>query len=76
MALVVATEWDEFKLLDLDKLCESLAARHVVDARNILDREALLSRGVQLPGHRKELGPCESLSPAEQAFLVRTCATA
>ncbi len=49
-ALVVLTEWDEFKLLDLDKLSESMASRHVVDARNILDREALLSRGFTYQG--------------------------
>lgn len=49
-ALVVVTEWDEFKSLDLDKLSEIMAARHVVDARNILDREALLSRGFSYQG--------------------------
>ncbi len=49
-ALVVATEWDEFSLLDLDKVAESMAARHVVDARNIMDREALLSRGFSYQG--------------------------
>ena len=49
-ALVVLTEWDEFKLLDLDKLSESMASRHVVDTRNILDREALLSRGFTYQG--------------------------
>lgn len=48
--LVVATEWDEFRLLDLDKVAESMAARHVVDARNIMDREALLSRGFSYQG--------------------------
>ncbi|MDE0066878.1 MAG: UDP-glucose/GDP-mannose dehydrogenase family protein [Acidimicrobiaceae bacterium] len=48
--LVVATEWDEFKLLDLDKISEAMVSRHVVDARNILDREALLSRGFTYQG--------------------------
>lgn len=49
-ALVVATEWDEFALLDLDKVAESMAARHVVDARNIMDREALATRGFSYQG--------------------------
>ncbi len=49
-ALVVATEWDEFKWLDLDKLSDSMAARHVVDARNLLDRGALRRRGFTYQG--------------------------
>lgn len=48
--VVVATEWDEFSRLDLDKVAEVMAARHVVDARNIMDREALLSRGFSYQG--------------------------
>ena len=48
--LVVATEWDEFRLLDLDKISEAMVSRHVVDARNILDREALLNRGFTYQG--------------------------
>ena len=43
--LVVLTEWDEFKWLDLDKVKELLATPAVVDARNLLDRAALLRRG-------------------------------
>ncbi len=49
-ALVVATEWDEFKWLDLDKLADSMLARHVVDARNLLDRGALRRRGFTYQG--------------------------
>ncbi|MGB1506058.1 MAG: UDP-glucose dehydrogenase family protein, partial [Acidimicrobiales bacterium] len=40
-AIVVATEWDEFKWLDLDKIAEVVAERNVIDARNLLDRGAL-----------------------------------
>jgi len=49
-ALVVATEWDEFKWLDLDKIAESMADLHVVDARNLLDRGALRRRGFTYQG--------------------------
>lgn len=49
-ALVVATEWDEFLRLDLDRIAESMAALHVVDARNIMDREALLRLGFSYQG--------------------------
>lgn len=38
--LLVVTEWDEFKSPDLNKIAELMTQRNVVDARNILDREA------------------------------------
>jgi UDPglucose 6-dehydrogenase len=43
--LAVLTEWDEFKWLDLDKVLEVMTVPRVVDARNLLDRSALLRRG-------------------------------
>ena len=43
--LAVLTEWDEFKWLDLDKVAELMTQHRVVDARNLLDRSALLRRG-------------------------------
>jgi UDPglucose 6-dehydrogenase len=43
--LVVLTEWDEYKWLDLDKVAEVMATPRVVDGRNLLDRSALLRRG-------------------------------
>ncbi|MEM9521662.1 MAG: UDP-glucose/GDP-mannose dehydrogenase family protein [Actinomycetota bacterium] len=49
-AVVVATEWDEFKWLDLDKIGELVAERNVVDARNLLDRGALKRRGFSYQG--------------------------
>jgi len=49
-ALVIATEWDEFKWLDLDKIADSMAERHVIDARNLLDRGALRRRGFTYQG--------------------------
>lgn len=39
--LVVLTEWDEFKWLDLDKVAQSMATPRVVDSRNLLDRSTL-----------------------------------
>ena len=49
-ALVVLTEWDEFRWLDFDKVADALAAKRVVDARNLLDREALRRRGFAYAG--------------------------
>ncbi|MET0728436.1 MAG: UDP-glucose/GDP-mannose dehydrogenase family protein [Acidimicrobiales bacterium] len=48
--LAVLTEWDEFRWLDLDKVAGVMAARNVVDARNLLDRAALLRRGFEYQG--------------------------
>jgi UDPglucose 6-dehydrogenase len=49
-ALVVATEWDEFKWLDLDKIADAMAQLHIVDARNLLDRGAVRRRGFTYQG--------------------------
>jgi UDPglucose 6-dehydrogenase len=48
--LAVLTEWDEFKWLDLDKVADSMTERRVVDARNLLDRSALVRRGFAYQG--------------------------
>ncbi len=45
VVLAVLTEWDEFKWVDLDKVADQMAGLQVVDARNLLDRRALLRRG-------------------------------
>lgn len=39
--VVVLTEWEEFRLLDVDRLSTVVARRAVVDTRNVLDRTAL-----------------------------------
>lgn len=49
-ALVIATEWDDFKWLDLDKVADTMAAKHIVDARNLLDRGAVKRRGFSYQG--------------------------
>jgi UDPglucose 6-dehydrogenase len=49
-AVVVATEWDEFKWMDLDKVGELVTDRNIVDARNLLDRGALKRRGFTYQG--------------------------
>ena len=49
-ALVVLTEWDEFRRLDFGKVAAALAEPRVVDARNILDPAALRRRGFVYEG--------------------------
>ena len=48
--LLVLTEWEEFKWLDFDKVAAVMKAPRVVDARNLLDREALRRRGFTFRG--------------------------
>jgi UDPglucose 6-dehydrogenase len=48
--LLLLTEWDEFKWLDLGKVADALASPKVVDGRNLLDREALRRRGFDYQG--------------------------
>ena len=48
--LVVLTEWDEFKWLDLDKIAGVMAAPRVVDGRNLLDRNRLRQHGFEYWG--------------------------
>lgn len=44
-ALVIATEWQEFKDLDLDKLKTLLNIPLIIDLRNILDRKTVKESG-------------------------------
>ena len=49
-ALVVATEWDDFRQLDFDQVARVMAELHVIDARNLLDRDDLGRRGFTYSG--------------------------
>ena len=48
--LAILTEWEEFKFIDLDKVAEVMANKHIVDARNLLDRGAVRRRGFTYQG--------------------------
>jgi UDPglucose 6-dehydrogenase len=49
-AIVVATEWNEFTSLDFDRVGTLVAERNMIDARNLLDRDALTKRGFTYQG--------------------------
>ncbi|MFN2505168.1 MAG: UDP-glucose/GDP-mannose dehydrogenase family protein [Acidimicrobiales bacterium] len=49
-ALVVLTEWDEFRRLDFTKVASLLATPRVVDGRNLLDPVALRRLGFEYTG--------------------------
>lgn len=44
-AIIVATEWDEFRSLDLSKLRTLMQGNLIMDARNLLDAEEARKRG-------------------------------
>jgi UDPglucose 6-dehydrogenase len=49
-ALVVLTEWDQFRWLDLSEVARRLARPAIVDTRNLLDRSAALRAGFDYAG--------------------------
>ncbi len=49
-ALVVVTEWEEFRYLDLEKLGEVMNAKVLIDGRNILDPNAVEAAGFKYRG--------------------------
>jgi UDPglucose 6-dehydrogenase len=48
--LAVLTEWPDFRDLDMVRVGEAMASKQVVDARNLLDREALKELGFAYDG--------------------------
>jgi len=44
-AVVIATEWNQFRSLDLDRLKAGLKQPVIVDLRNVCDRSAVLAKG-------------------------------
>ena len=49
-ALVIVTEWDEFRALDLEKIAETLRGDVLVDLRNVYDREEAEEAGLTYYG--------------------------
>jgi UDPglucose 6-dehydrogenase len=49
-AIVLVTEWDEFKSLDWDEVAKTMAGRVVIDGRNALDGRRLRSAGLVYEG--------------------------
>jgi UDPglucose 6-dehydrogenase len=49
-ALVIVTEWDEFRALDLDKIAGSLKGKVLVDLRNVYDRAEAEEAGLAYYG--------------------------
>jgi UDPglucose 6-dehydrogenase len=61
-ALVVVTEWDEFRALDLGRLAKAMRGRALVDLRNVYDpddaaRAGLAYRGIGRPQRDRAAQP-------------------
>src|SRR5947199_2326434 len=49
-ALVIVTEWDEFRALDLDKVAQAMRGKVLVDLRNVYDRDEAAEAGLVYSG--------------------------
>src|SRR5437764_2480138 len=49
-ALVIVTEWDEFRALDLKKLAQVMRGKVLVDLRNVYDRDDAAEAGLAYSG--------------------------
>ena len=49
-ALVIVTEWDEFRALDLDRIAAALRGKVLVDLRNVYDRGEVAAAGLAYYG--------------------------
>jgi UDPglucose 6-dehydrogenase len=49
-ALVIVTEWDEFRALDLDRIAAMLRGKVLVDLRNVYDRSEAEAAGLSYYG--------------------------
>jgi UDPglucose 6-dehydrogenase len=57
-AVVIVTEWDEFRALDLKKLAQVMRGKVLVDLRNVYDRDDAAEAGLTYSGvGRGRLGP-------------------
>jgi UDPglucose 6-dehydrogenase len=61
-ALVVLTEWPEFRLLDWGRLAELVERRVVIDTRNLLDADVLRRVGFEVRGIGRR--PTRALTPS------------
>jgi UDPglucose 6-dehydrogenase len=49
-ALVIVTEWDEFRAIDLEKLAKRMRGKTLVDLRNVYDRDEAVEAGLSYFG--------------------------
>ncbi len=54
-AVVIITEWDQFRALDLDRMKDALKTPVVIDLRNIYRPEEMKAQGLQIRERRAAL---------------------
>jgi UDPglucose 6-dehydrogenase len=64
-ALVIATEWPEFRAVDSIEIARRLRSKVVVDGRNVLDSGLLAAAGVTCRGIGRRSYPCTARDRAE-----------
>src|SRR5262249_21740992 len=69
-AIVIVTEWEQFRALDLDRLKATMASPVVIDLRNIYPAPQMTKRGVvyERVGHAAHKGEAEDLSSTQRAW--------
>jgi UDPglucose 6-dehydrogenase len=55
-ALVLATEWNEFRMLDLARIQEGMAAPILIDLRNVYEPDQMVSLGFRYTGVGRQPG--------------------
>ena len=65
-ALVVVTEWREFRTLDLAELAASMATPVLVDGRNMFQPETAIAAGFEYSG----IGRAGTTRPARRTALT------
>jgi UDPglucose 6-dehydrogenase len=64
-ALVIATEWNEFKSLDMIQIRDSMRRPIIIDGRNIYEPKLMQSLGFTYRGMGRGTGPAPSVLPAD-----------
>jgi len=49
-AMVIVTEWNEFRMIDLQRSLEAMAAPRMIDLRNVYDRARMVAAGFEYWG--------------------------
>jgi UDPglucose 6-dehydrogenase len=66
--LVIATEWNEFRSLDLDRLRGVMRTPVIVDLRNVLDPERARAAGFTYVGTGRGVSAPQTVAAVGQGF--------
>jgi len=77
-AVVILTEWTEYRTLDLDRLASALSGDTVMDFRNVLDTDQAARSGLRLVPIGRAAAPARRRSPSRggKARLAEMAASA